>query len=75
MLQLSIKWERLDVRDLSCCNGHGQRSLHAGLASLLVQKSGLIYKKVQMNLFTNRNRVTDVENKLMVTKGEREGEG
>ena len=22
-----------------------------------------------MNLFTNRNRVTDVENKLMVTKG------
>ena len=23
-----------------------------------------------MNLFTNRNRLTDIENKLMVTKGE-----
>ena len=28
-------------------------------------------KMVQMNLLQNRNRVTDVENKLMVTKGER----
>ena len=27
-----------------------------------------------MNLFTNRNRLTDIENKRMVTKGER-GEG
>ena len=26
-----------------------------------------------MNLFTNRKRLTDIENKLMVTKGEREG--
>ena len=26
-----------------------------------------------MNLFTNRNRHTDIENKLMVTKGERGG--
>ena len=24
-----------------------------------------------MNLFTQRNRLTDIENKLMVTKGER----
>ena len=29
---------------------------------------------IQMNLFTNRNRLTDIENKRMVTKGER-GEG
>ena len=28
-----------------------------------------------MNLFPNRNRLTDIENKLMVTKGEREGGG
>ena len=28
---------------------------------------------IQMNLFANRNRLTDIENKLMVTKGEREG--
>ena len=28
-------------------------------------------KKIQMNLFTNRHRPTDIENKLMVTKGER----
>ena len=27
-----------------------------------------------MNIFTNRNRFTDTENKLMATKGER-GEG
>ena len=26
---------------------------------------------IQMNLFTNRNKLTDIENKLMVTKGER----
>ena len=26
---------------------------------------------MQMNLFTNRNRLTDIENKLMVTKEER----
>ena len=25
-----------------------------------------------MNLFTSRNRLKDIENKLMVTKGERE---
>ena len=34
-----------------------------------------ILKMGQNNLFTNRNRVTDIENKLMVTKGERQGEG
>ena len=28
-----------------------------------------------MNLFTNRNRLTDIENKLMVTKGEMWVEG
>ena len=28
-------------------------------------------KMVQMNLFINRNRVTYVENKLMVTRGEK----
>ena len=26
---------------------------------------------IKMNLFPNRNRLTDIENKLMVTKGER----
>ena len=26
-------------------------------------------KMIQMNLFTNRKRLTDVENKLTVTKG------
>ena len=30
-------------------------------------------KMIQMNLFTNRNRLTDIENKLMVTKGESGG--
>ena len=34
---------------------------------------GILKKKIiQMNL-QNRNRLTDIENKLMVTKGEREG--
>ena len=28
---------------------------------------------IQWNLFTNKNRLTDFENKLMVTKGERWG--
>ena len=28
-------------------------------------------KMIQMNLLTNRNRLTDMENKLMVTKEER----
>ena len=28
-----------------------------------------------MSLYTNRNRVTDLENKFMVTKGERAWEG
>ena len=28
-----------------------------------------------MNLLTKQNRPTDIENKLMVTKGENEGEG
>ena len=31
-------------------------------------------KIIQMNLFTNRNILTDIESKLMVTKGEGEGE-
>ena len=26
-------------------------------------------KKIQMNVFTNRNRFTDIENKFMLTKG------
>ena len=30
---------------------------------------------IQMNLFTKRNRLTEVENKLTVTKGERGGGG
>ena len=33
-----------------------------------------IKKIVQMNLQQNRNRVTAIENKLMVTKGESGGE-
>ena len=27
---------------------------------------------IQMNVYTNRNRLTDIENQLMVTNGERE---
>ena len=30
---------------------------------------------IQMKLFTNRNRLTDIENKFIVTEGERGGEG
>jgi len=30
-------------------------------------------KLIQMNLFINRNRLTAIENKFMITKGEREG--
>jgi len=30
---------------------------------------------MQMNLFTKQKRLTDLENKLMVTKEERQGEG
>ena len=30
---------------------------------------------IQMNYPQNRNRLTDLENKLMVTKGERRGQG
>ena len=32
-------------------------------------------KMIKMNLLTNRNKLTDIENKLMVTKGERWGGG
>ena len=32
-------------------------------------------KVIQMKLFTKRNRLTDIENKFMVTKGEQEVEG
>ena len=32
-------------------------------------------KVIQMKLFTKRNRLTDTENKFMVTKGEQEVEG
>ena len=28
-----------------------------------------------MNLFTKQNRLTDLENKLMVARGEKQGEG
>lgn len=31
---------------------------------------GILLKKVQTNLFTRGNRVTNVENKFTVTKGE-----
>ena len=30
-------------------------------------------KLIQMNLFINRSRLTAIENKFMITKGEREG--
>ena len=30
---------------------------------------------IQMDLFTNRNKHTDLENRLKITKGERVGEG
>ena len=30
-------------------------------------------KVIKINLFTNRNRLTDIENKLMVLKGEKGG--
>ena len=33
-----------------------------------------ILKIIQMNLFKNQNRVTDIENKFMVTKEGRKGE-
>ena len=32
-------------------------------------------KVIQMKLFTKQNRLTDIENKFMVTKGEQEVEG
>ena len=32
-------------------------------------------KTIQINLFTKRNRQTDIENKLMITKGKRRGRG
>ena len=32
-------------------------------------------KMIQMNLLQNRNTLTDLENKLFVTKGERSAEG
>ena len=32
-------------------------------------------KRIQMNFLPNRNRLTDFENKLMVMKGDRLGEG
>ena len=28
-----------------------------------------IYKMIQMNLFTKRNRLADIENKFMIAKG------
>ena len=33
-----------------------------------------LFKKVQMNLLQNRNRLIDIENKLVVTKRERWGD-
>ena len=33
------------------------------------------FKKMQMNLLQNRNRLTNFENKHMITKGDRLGEG
>ena len=32
-------------------------------------------KMIQINYLQNRNRLTDIENKLMITKGERGREG
>ena len=34
---------------------------------------GIQKKIIQINYLQNRNRLTDIENKLMVTKREREG--
>ena len=33
-----------------------------------------IYKKIHINLFTNRNRLIDIENRLVVAKGRGMGE-
>ena len=33
------------------------------------------FKYNKMNLFTNRNKLTDIANKLMVTKGEKDKKG
>ena len=34
---------------------------------------GILKKMIQMNLFTKQKQPTDIENKLMVTKGKRAG--
>ena len=54
---------------------HTKRSkLDKGKNHMIPLLCGIERKKIQMNLFTNKNGPTDKEKKLMVTKGERAGE-
>ena len=38
---------------------------------MMLHVCGILKKKIQRKLFTKRNRLTALENKLMPTKGER----
>ena len=42
-------------------------------ADIMIQTTCVIQKTAQMNLFANRNRLTEIENKLRVTEGDSGG--
>ena len=62
-----------------CSNMDGSREYHTKWSKserdkcYMISLTCVIWKIIQMNVYTKRNRLTDIENKLMVTKGEREG--
>ena len=66
IMPFAATWMDLEIILLSEVSQREKEKYHMILLICRIFK-----KMLQMNLFTNRNRLTDLENKLMVTKGEK----
>ena len=65
IILFTATWMKLEIIILS--KSDRERQISFDITYMLNLK-----KKVQIDLFPNRNRFTDVESKLMVAKGEKE---
>ena len=63
-MPLAATWMNLEIIVLSEVS-QTEKDKYISLTCGLLKKT----KKIQMNLHTNGNRPTDIENKVMITKG------
>ena len=67
-MPFTATWMELEIIIVSEVNQRAKEKYHMTSLTCVKEK-----KKIQMKLFTDRNRLKDFKNKLMVAKGERLG--